>query len=79
MIEARRKQPDEEHQDLLSLLLAAKDEDGTRMTDQEIRDQLITIYIAGHETTANTLSWTWFLLAQNDAVEKSFGLNWMKY
>ncbi|WP_240418903.1 cytochrome P450 [Paenibacillus periandrae] len=70
MIEERRKQPYEEHHDLLSLLLAATDEDGTRMTDQEIRDQLITIYIAGHETTANTLSWTWFLLAQNATVEK---------
>ncbi|SFL24477.1 Cytochrome P450 [Paenibacillus sp. 1_12] len=70
MIESRREKPDEQHQDLLSLLLAAKDEDGTLMTDQEIRDQLITIYIAGHETTANTLSWTWFLLAQNEAAEK---------
>jgi cytochrome P450 len=75
MIESRRKNLDEEHQehqDLLSLLLAAKDEDGSKMTDKEIRDQLITIYIAGHETTANTLSWTWFLLAQNKEVEKKF-------
>jgi cytochrome P450 len=55
--------------DLLSMLLAAQDEDGTRMTDKQLRDEAITLFLAGHETTANTLSWTWWLLAQNPAVE----------
>lgn len=55
--------------DLLSMLLAAQDEDGSRMTDQQLRDETITLFLAGHETTANTLSWTWWLLAQNPAVE----------
>jgi cytochrome P450 len=55
--------------DLLSMLLAARDEDGSRMTDQQLRDEAITLFLAGHETTANTLSWTWWLLAQNPAVE----------
>jgi cytochrome P450 len=55
--------------DLLSMLLAAQDEDGSRMTDQQLRDEAITLFLAGHETTANTLSWTWWLLAQNPGVE----------
>ena len=55
--------------DLLSMLLAAQDEDGSGMTDQQLRDETITLFLAGHETTANTLSWTWWLLAQNPAVE----------
>src|SRR5712691_13533 len=56
--------------DLLSMLLAAQDEDGSRMTDKQLRDETITLFLAGHETTASTLSWTWWLLAQNPAVEK---------
>jgi cytochrome P450 len=55
--------------DLLSMLLAAQDEDGSRMTDKQLRDEAITLFLAGHETTANTLSWTWWLLAQNPALE----------
>jgi cytochrome P450 len=55
--------------DLLSMLLAAQDEDGSRMTDKQLRDEAITLFLAGHETTANALSWTWWLLAQNPAVE----------
>jgi cytochrome P450 len=55
--------------DLLSMLLAAQDEDGSRMTDQQLRDEAITLFLAGHETTANTLSWIWWLLAQNPDVE----------
>jgi cytochrome P450 len=58
--------------DLLSMLLAAQDEDGSRMTDEQLRDETITIFLAGHETTANLLSWTWWLLAQNPQVEKKF-------
>jgi len=56
--------------DLLSMLLAAQDEDGSKMTDRQLRDETITLFLAGHETTASTLSWTWWLLAQNPAVEK---------
>ena len=55
--------------DLLSMLLHAQDEDGTRMTDKQLRDETITLFLAGHETTAASLSWTWWLLAQNPAVE----------
>jgi len=55
--------------DLLSMLLSAQDEDGSRMTDRQLRDETITLFLAGHETTASTLSWTWWLLAQNPHVE----------
>jgi cytochrome P450 len=55
--------------DLLSMLLAARDDDGSRMTDRQLRDESITIFLAGHETTANALAWTWMLLAQNPHVE----------
>ena len=55
--------------DLLSMLLAARDDDGSRMTNRQLRDEAITIFLAGHETTANALSWTWMLLAQNPQVE----------
>jgi cytochrome P450 len=56
--------------DLLSMLLAAQDEDGSRMNDQQLRDEAMTIFLAGHETTANALSWTWLLLAQNPGCEE---------
>jgi cytochrome P450 len=58
--------------DLLSMLLAVQDEDGSRMTDKQLRDETITLFLAGHETTANALSWTIWLLAQNPAAEKKF-------
>jgi len=53
-----------ERSDLLSLLFEAEDEDGGRMDDRQIRDECITLFLAGHETTALTLSYTLFLLAQ---------------
>ncbi len=56
--------------DLLSLLLQVQDDDGSRMNDRQLRDETITLFLAGHETTASTLSWTWWLLAQNPAMEK---------
>lgn len=55
--------------DLLSMLLHAQDEDGSRMTDRQLRDEAITLFLAGHETTAIALSWTWWLLAQHRQVE----------
>jgi cytochrome P450 len=51
--------------DLLSMLLAAQDEDGATMSDQQIRDESMTLFLAGHETTANALSWAIYLLAKN--------------
>ena len=55
--------------DLLSMLLHAQDEDGSRMTDRQLRDEVITLFLAGHETTALALSWTWWLLAQHPEAE----------
>lgn len=55
--------------DLLSMLLLSQDEEGHGMSDAEVRDQLVTLFIAGHETTSNALSWTWYLLSQNPHVE----------
>jgi cytochrome P450 len=55
--------------DLLSLLLHARDEDdGSRMTDKQLRDEAMTLFLAGHETTALALTWTWYLLAQHPEV-----------
>jgi cytochrome P450 len=58
--------------DLLSMLLAARDVegDGSGMSDQQIRDEVMTLILAGHETTANALSWTWYLLARHPEVER---------
>jgi cytochrome P450 len=67
---AERRASGRDAGDLLSMLLAAQDEDGSRMTDRQLRDETITLFLAGHETTASTLSWTWWLLAQNPAVEE---------
>jgi cytochrome P450 len=59
--------------DLLSMLLLARDEesggDGSGMTDLQVRDEAMTIFLAGHETTANALTWTWYLLSQNPEAE----------
>jgi cytochrome P450 len=58
--------------DLLSMLLLAQDEEDQRrgMTDQQVRDEAMTIFLAGHETTANALTWTWYLLSQSPDVER---------
>lgn len=64
-----RRTTDEDKGDLLSMLLLSEDESGTRMTDQEVRDEAVTLFSAGHETTANALSWTWYLLSQSPQVE----------
>ncbi|HEU0014479.1 MAG TPA: cytochrome P450 [Longimicrobium sp.] len=57
--------------DLLGLLLAARDDegDGGGMTDAQLRDELLTLFLAGHETTANALAWTWHLLALHPDAE----------
>jgi len=55
------------------MLLLAQDAEGTgSMTDTQVRDEAVTIFLAGHETTANALTWTWYLLAQNPEVEARF-------
>ena len=56
--------------DLLSTLLEARDETGAPMPDKQLRDEVMTILMAGHETAAVSLSWTWYLLAQNPEVEQ---------
>jgi cytochrome P450 len=53
--------------DVLSLLLLARDDDGSALTDREVRDEVMTLLLAGHETTANTLSWTWYELGRHPA------------
>ena len=66
VIEARRRDAHlEERRDILSLLLQAKTEEGETMNDKEVRDELLTLVLAGHETTANSLSWTWERLVRN--------------
>jgi cytochrome P450 len=55
--------------DLLSTLLGVHDESGDRMTDEQLRDEIMTLFLAGHDTTANALTWTWYLLAQNPKVD----------
>ena len=55
--------------DLLSMLLLAQDEDGGGMSDRQVRDEAMTLFGAGHETTAAALMWTWYLLSQNPAAE----------
>ncbi len=70
---AQRRQSGEDTGDLLSMLLHATDTegDGTGMSDQHLRDEAITLFIAGHETTANALTWTWLLLARSPDAERA--------
>ena len=55
--------------DLLSMLMLSVDEDGEVMNDKQLRDEVATLFAAGHETTSNALSWTWYLLAQHPDIE----------
>jgi cytochrome P450/predicted O-linked N-acetylglucosamine transferase (SPINDLY family) len=65
LIEQRRASG-EDRDDLLSLLLHARvGDDGSRMTDRQLRDEAMTLFLSGHKTTALALSWTWYLLAQD--------------
>ncbi len=68
LVEKRRKSGVGETNDLLSMLLHAQDDDGTRMSDKQLRDECMTLFLAGHETTALNLSWTWLLLSQHPRV-----------
>ena len=72
VIEARRRDEQlEERRDILSLLLQARTEEGEALDDKEVRDELLTLVLAGHETTANSLSWTWERLVRNPAAHEA--------
>jgi tRNA pseudouridine55 synthase len=66
-----RRQSGSDRGDLLSMLLMARDTDGdgSRMTDDQLRDEIVTIFIVGHETSALTLAWAWYLLARHPEFE----------
>jgi cytochrome P450 len=66
-----RRRSGEDRGDLLSMLLMATDTegDGKGMSDSQLRDEALTIFLAGHETTANALTWTWYLLSQHPEIE----------
>jgi cytochrome P450 len=68
---AERRADGRDRGDLLSMLLLAQDEegDGGGMSDRQLRDEVVTLLLAGHETTSNALTWTWYLLSQNPGVE----------
>ncbi len=70
IIDERRRHPTGTN-DLLSMLLEARDEEtGESMSDQQLRDEVMTIFLAGHETTANALAWTWYLLSKYPEAER---------
>jgi len=70
---AERRRTGTSHSDLLDLLLQARDEEtGEGLSDQELRDEALTIFAAGHETTANALAWTWYLLATHPEAKARF-------
>jgi cytochrome P450 len=68
LIDERRKAPDEERDDVLEMLLRARHEDGSPMSNRELRDELMTLLVAGHETTASELAWAFERLARTPAV-----------
>ena len=71
LIARRRDDPGlAEREDVLSMMLLARDEDGAPMTDRELRDELVTLLVAGHETTATSLAWTFELLNHNPGVRE---------
>lgn len=67
MIQQRRSQGIQ-GDDLLGVLMQVEADDGSRMSDRQLRDEVATMMLAGHETTANTLAWTWMLLAQHPQI-----------
>ena len=70
LIARRRAQP-EEHYDYLAMLMAARDkESGAAMGERELIDEVMTLIVAGHETTASGLNWTWYLLSQHREAER---------
>jgi cytochrome P450 len=66
-IDERRSNPTERN-DFLSILLQARDEDGKPMSDEQLMAECLTLFGAGHETTATSLTWTWNLLCQHPEI-----------
>jgi cytochrome P450 len=66
----RRRSSPEQTEDLLSMLMEARDEQGTGMDDRELRDVIMSIFFAGHETSALALTWTYYLLSHHPDVEQ---------
>lgn len=66
---ADHRRQDTDNGDLLSMLLAARDDEGNPMREQQLRDEVITLFVAGHETTANALAWAFYLVAKHPEVE----------
>ncbi|MBN9248263.1 MAG: cytochrome P450 [Hyphomicrobium sp.] len=64
--------------DLLSTMITAQREDGSRMSDQQLRDEAVTLYLAGYETTALTLTWSWYLLSQHPEAERKLVDEWRR-
>lgn len=74
MIEDRRRMTSGRPNDLLTMLMEARDEEtGEGMTDQQLRDEVVTIFLAGHETTANALAWTFYLLSKHPDAARRVG------
>ena len=69
IISARQAEMNSHRSDLLAMLMGAMDENGTQMTPQQLHDETMTLFLAGHETTAQMLGWTWYALSQNPAAE----------
>ncbi|MAS34108.1 MAG: cytochrome P450 [Anaerolineaceae bacterium] len=63
----QRRQSGKSYDDLLGMLLTATDQHGIPLTDEQVRDEVMTVLLAGHESTANAISWMWYLLMQNPA------------
>lgn len=70
LINVRRDQPQDRHFDFLSMYMSARDKSGQPFSDQELLDELITLAVAGFETSANTLNWVWYLLTAHPEVEQ---------
>ena len=66
---AERQAHPHPQKNLLSLLMDAMDDDGSHMTPKQLRDETMTLFLAGHETTAQMLAWTWYMLSENPAAE----------
>ena len=73
LIDERRRDDQEDRADVLAMLLAARHEDGSPMSAQELRDELMTALVAGHETTASQLAWTFAELAHEPLIERRVG------
>lgn len=71
LIDGRRRS-DETPDDAISLLLAARNDDGSPLSDRQVRDEVLAIFLAGQETTSDVLAWTWYLLSQHPEAEAGF-------